>query len=280
MHTTRIIIQALIGLGLTLGAASAASVPANLVGEWRAGDTSTSGYENLSTGQWRSARSESYRLRLAADGSYEYVGIMLMQSAGCESRIFDTEKGQAVFSGGKLTLKPTSGDVQYYLCDPKNVKKGTLKASDWSWKLGKDSAGKEALLLGSADGKGNPTPYYRAAASAAATSASAAPRTISGSITAAGGHSLKNTVIVACPKGDCESDGVKGVAISAAGSSTTFVLSGLDDVPYAIYALQDNDGNEDVNAGDWVNREFLADGDVPLVKIGAKNVKLELVAVK
>lgn len=31
-------------------------------------------------------------------------------------------------------------------------------------------------------------------------------RTISGTVTAAGDHSLRNTVILACPGGDCESE--------------------------------------------------------------------------
>lgn len=285
--TKRIALHTLVGLAFTLGAANAANVPANLVGEWHSGGASTSGYENTVTGAWRSARSSSFTLRLAADGSYEYIGLMVVETAGCQSRMYNAEKGKATFNGAKLTLKPTSGDSQYSICGS-NPKPGSLKASDWSWKLGKDSYGKETLFLGSVDGDSNPTSFYRVAkASAPQATATTKPaatpsasRTISGSVTAAGGHSLKNTVVIACPNGDCSSDDLKGVVIEATGSTASWVLRDLDDVPYAIYALQDNDRNEDVNAGDWVNRELLSDEDAALVKVGTQNVKLELVAVK
>ncbi|BDP44436.1 hypothetical protein DAETH_44050 (plasmid) [Deinococcus aetherius] len=107
-----------------------------------------------------------------------------------------------------------------------------------------------------------------------------AARTISGTITAAGGHSLKDTVVIACPKGDCDSDDVKGMVVESTGATTTFTLGDLDDVDYAIYAVQDNDGDEDVSAGDWVDRNLAQEKEAALVKIGTKTVKLELVEVK
>ncbi|BDP44025.1 hypothetical protein DAETH_39940 (plasmid) [Deinococcus aetherius] len=107
-----------------------------------------------------------------------------------------------------------------------------------------------------------------------------APRTISGTVTAAGGHSLKDTVIIACPKGDCDSDDVKGAVIDSKKARADFTIRDLDDVPYAIYAVQDNDGDEDVSVGDWVDRNLLAEKEAPLVRVGTGNVKLELVEVK
>ncbi|WP_027481262.1 hypothetical protein [Deinococcus pimensis] len=284
-------------LALSLGAACAATIPANLVGEWHSGDASTSGYVNLTTGQWRSARGSSFTLRLAADGTYEYVGLMVIQTAGCESRVFSAERGKATISGSKLSLRPTSGDSEAYVCDPKNTKKGSVKPSDWSWKLGQDVSGKEALFLGDVKGEGRPSAFTRTTKAvptqttptknAPATSAPAKPAapavkasTISGTVTATGGHSLKNTVVIACPNGDCESDGVRGAVISTTGSTATFVLGDLGAGPYAVYALQDNDANEDVNAGDWVNREYLADQDAVLVKVGTTDYRIELVPVK
>ncbi|MFC4427150.1 carboxypeptidase-like regulatory domain-containing protein [Deinococcus navajonensis] len=108
----------------------------------------------------------------------------------------------------------------------------------------------------------------------------AASRTISGTVSAAGGHSLKGTVVIACPKGDCDSDDVKGAVIGTAKARADFTITGLDNVSYAIYAVQDNDGDEDVSVGDWVDRNLLAEQPAPLQKVGATNVKLELVEVK
>lgn len=113
-----------------------------------------------------------------------------------------------------------------------------------------------------------------------ALAAPAAPRTISGTVTATGGHSLKGTVVIACPKGDCDSDDVRGVVISSTKSKADFTIKDLGTVPYAIYAVQDNDGDEDVSPGDWVDRALLADQPTTPVKIGTTNVKLELVEVK
>ncbi|MBB5366502.1 hypothetical protein, partial [Deinococcus humi] len=105
-------------------------------------------------------------------------------------------------------------------------------------------------------------------------------RTISGTISAAGGHSLKGTVVIACPKGDCDSDDVKGVVIDSVKAKASFRITDLDNVPYAIYAVQDNDGNEDVSVGDWVDRNLLAEKEAALVKVGTANVNLEIVQVK
>ncbi|WP_019588613.1 hypothetical protein [Deinococcus apachensis] len=108
----------------------------------------------------------------------------------------------------------------------------------------------------------------------------AASRTISGTVTAAGGHSLKNSVILACPRGDCDSEDLRGAVIQGTGSKATFTIENLDDVPYAIYALQDVDGNEDLSAGDWVDRTLLEDGEATLVQAGTTGLQLELVEVK
>ncbi|MFD1734078.1 hypothetical protein ACFSC4_27025 [Deinococcus malanensis] len=105
-------------------------------------------------------------------------------------------------------------------------------------------------------------------------------RTIKGTVTAGGGHALKDTVVIACPKGDCDSDDVKGVVIESSKSKADFTISGLGNVSYAIYAVQDNDGDEDVSVGDWVDRNLAAEKPAALVKPGTANVKLELVEVK
>ncbi|WP_019587586.1 hypothetical protein [Deinococcus apachensis] len=296
MNRTIRTMTALLGLSLSLSTqASAGAVPASLVGEWHSGSTSTMGYENISTGVWTSARASSFTLKLAADGSYQYVGIMVVKTAGCDSKIYNAEKGKATVSGGKLSLKPAGGDAQYYVCDPKNVKKGTLNSTDWTWKVGKDSSGKEALFLGDVSGKGQPTAYYRQGKAASTGTAApaakpatpvvtkpaaSAPRTITGTLTAAKGHSLKGTVIIACPNGDCDSDDVKGAVIESASSTATFTLKDLGTVGYAVYAVQDLDGDEDVSKGDWVDRNLLQDKEAVLTKVGTAGAKLELVEVK
>ncbi|MEF2280405.1 hypothetical protein V3W47_19095 [Deinococcus sp. YIM 134068] len=75
-------------------------------------------------------------------------------------------------------------------------------------------------------------------------------RAISGTATAAGGHSLKDTVI----------DSGQGKA--------DFTLPDLDDVPSAICAVQDNDGDEDVSA------EPAASTGVPSVRATSRAVRV------
>lgn len=282
-YTRTLLLAASLGLS-----AVAAPVPAQLVGEWQSGSSSLSGYENLSTGAWQSASGSVFILKLAADGSYQYTGLMSVRTYSCESKVFSTERGQAVFSGNRLTLKPSSGQVQSYVCDPKNVKQGTVKGSEWTWSLGKDSGGKEVLSLGDPGGQSSPTLYTRQKAQAGGKSGSAttpasapaSPRSISGTVTAAGGHSLRGTVVVACPQNDCNSDGVRGVRIDEAGSSASFRLENLDDVAYAVYAVQDNDHNEDLNAGDWVDRTASQDQSPALLRPPASGLRLELVELR
>lgn len=282
-HTRTLMLAAALSLR-----ALAAPVPAQLVGEWQSGSSSLSGYENLTTGAWQSASGSVFMLKLAADGSYQYTGLMSVRTYSCESKVFSTERGQAVFSENRLTLKPSSGQVQSYICDPRNVKQGTVKGSEWTWKLGPDSSGKEALFLGDPSGKSSPTLYTRQKAQAggktgsapAPAPASASPRSISGTVTAAGGHSLRGTVVVACPQNNCESDDVRGVRIDEAGSTASFRLENLADVAYAVYAVQDNDHNDDLNAGDWVDRTASQDQSPALLRPPASGLRLELVELR
>jgi hypothetical protein len=55
-------------------------VPAPLWARGAQGSTSTSGYVNTTTGRLAQARSSGFTLRFAPDGSYEYVGIMVVQT--------------------------------------------------------------------------------------------------------------------------------------------------------------------------------------------------------
>lgn len=147
--------------GTAGGAPGGKPVPAALQGEWRAGTASPSGYYDPSTGAWAGASGSSFILKLAANGSYSYTGLMVVQSGGCESKILSVEAGNATLTADRLDLNPTSGSVQYYLCDPRNIKQGTLQPSHFSWQLTSDEQGKQALLLGDPDGQGRPEVFTR-----------------------------------------------------------------------------------------------------------------------
>lgn len=120
----------------------------------------------------------------------------------------------------------------------------------------------------------------RTASSSSAATPASASRTITGTVTAPGGHSLKNTVILACPEGNCDSEDIRGTVIQAGGPKATFTIENLDDVPYTVYAVQDIDGNENLNVGDWVDRHMLEDKQAAMVKAGTTGLQLELVEVK
>lgn len=79
---------------------------------------------------------------------------------------------------------------------------------------------------------------------------------------------------------ETRSEDLRGAVIQGGGPKADFTIDNLGDVPYAVYAVQDVDGNEDLNAGDWVDRTLLEEGEVAQVRAGTTGLQLELVEVK
>src|SRR6476469_4777100 len=129
------------------------TMPAALQGEWQAGVASPVGYYDPSSGAWQGATGSSFILKLHADGTYAYTGLLAVGGGSCQSRILSTERGNATFSGTRMTSTPTEGDVQSTVCGGP-VKHVPITPSVRRWALSIDDDGKEALYTQTEDGSG------------------------------------------------------------------------------------------------------------------------------
>lgn len=252
------------------------SVPTDLQGDWQAGEASPIGYYDPSSGAWQGATGSSFILKLRADGTYSYTGLLAVGSGSCLSKILSTETGRVTFGGDKMTFTPTEGDVQSTVCGGP-VKHAPVTPSVRRWALSVDHYGKEALFTQLQDGSGAPDAFYRTDRPG-----KTYPKIgIRGTVTAPEGRSVAGTLVVACYAEDptCQSPATKIQPVQGGG---TFAFPALEDRPYVLSAVQDNNGNGVVDSGDLVDVYSTTDapGARPSVRPPNDDTHLDLVSVK
>ncbi|WP_019587641.1 hypothetical protein [Deinococcus apachensis] len=125
----RFLLPALL-IALPPGAASAATVPSNLVGEWFGGPQYAAAVYTTDLGK---ASSNSTRLLLNSDGSYVFTRFTSTQVASsfgfsgypitCQTMDATVERGQVAVQGGRLTFKPSRVD-RHLGYSPPNLNNG------------------------------------------------------------------------------------------------------------------------------------------------------------
>ena len=251
-------------------------VPAALLGDWQAGAASPIGYYDPNSGAWQGATGSSFILKLRADGSYQYTGLLAVGSGSCQSKILSVERGRAAFDGDTMTFTPSEGDVQSTVCGAP-VKHEPVTPSVRRWALSVDDYGREALYTRTQNGSGAADAFYRTDKAG-----QTFPRIgISGAVTAPEGRSVSGTLVVACYAEDptCQSPATKIQPVSGSG---TFTFPALEDRPYILSAVQDANGNGVVDAGDLVDVYSTTDapGARPTVRPPADGASLDLVVVQ
>ncbi|WP_027482293.1 hypothetical protein [Deinococcus pimensis] len=261
------------------GAGSGGSVPSALQGEWHAGQASPIGYYDPSSGAWQGANGTSFILKLRADGTYDFTGLMVTGSGSCQSKILSTETGRATVDGDKMTLTPTRGDVQSTVCGGP-VNHADVTPSTKRWALSVDDYGKETLFTNNLQNDLRSDMFYRT---------DRTPPTypkigIQGTVKAPAGQSVAGTLVIACYKNDpqCLSPARKMVTATGSGDTGTFSFPALDDRDYFLQAIRDVDGDGKLGSGDLVDIYSTNDapGPIPAVRPPATGVQVDLVVVK
>lgn len=254
-------------------------IPAALQGDWRAGEAAPVGYYDPNSGAWQGATGTSFILKLRGDGSYEYTALMAVDTGSCRSKILSVEKGRVTLDGNKMTLTPSEGDVQSYVCSS-TIKHAPVTPSAKRWALSVDDYGKEVLFTNTLDNSLKNDAFYRMDRPGKTYPLIG----IQGSVSAPEGRDVKGTLVVACYKDDpaCLSPARKIQKVTGSGASGTFNFPALDDKPYFLQAVQDTNQNGAIDSGDLVDVYSTTDapGPVPAVQPPASNVKIELVEVK
>ncbi|GGK95696.1 hypothetical protein [Deinococcus radiotolerans] len=250
------------------------SVPAQVQGEWQAGEASPIGYYDPSTGAWQGATGSSFIMKVYANGTYAYTGLLAVGSGSCQSRILSTERGTAAFSGDLMTFTPLEGEVQSTVCGGP-VQHAPVTPTVRRWALSVDDYGKEALFTQLQDTPGT-TAFYRTDRPG-----QTFPKIgISGRVNAPEGRSAAGTLVVACYAEDpnCASPATKIQPVTVSG---TFSFPALEDRPYTLNAIQDTNGNGKVDSGDLVDVYSTTDapGPRPSIRPPTQNVSVDLVNV-
>lgn len=259
-------------------AALAAPPPAALQGEWHYGSVSMIDYYNPATNGWTSGGGTSEILKIAPDGSYERTGLLEITTYGCTSKVFVHDKGTVRVEGNKITFQPGATNFSKgYTCTPSKIyeKQNAVQTKTYTWRV-EQSNGYTNLSLDStqyrlttapAAASSTPAATSTGAASSSAPSASKstgvtaktppaakqsapAANTISGSVTLPAGMTASAVHVFACPvDSECDSDDVRFASLSVRGTAA-YRLEDVRPGAYEVFAWVDENGNEEVDAGD------------------------------
>lgn len=137
------------------------TVPAELLGEWRARRGSGSSYYNPNSGSYSAPNATIDSYKFFADGTYEHAMLMTNSLYNCTIRVFGRETGKTSVNGSRLTITPGPGTLEYTdNCRPQmNSKKATqMEQKNWQWEIGRD---KQGVKLCVRDAQGASACYYR-----------------------------------------------------------------------------------------------------------------------
>jgi hypothetical protein len=235
-------------------------VPAELQGEWRAGEASPIGYYDPNSGAWQGATGTSFILKLRPDGSYEYTGLMAVNTGTCQSKILSYEKGRVTIDGTKMSPQPHRGRravvrVQLHhqalpgeaLRAPLGAQRGRLRQGSAVHGQPREQSAPHRLLPHGPARQDLPHdrhPRHRDRARG--------PRRVRHP----GGRLLLRRQVVPQPRPqDPEGDG--------RGASGSFNFPALDDRPYFLQAILDANGNGSVDSGDLVDVYSTTDAPGP-----------------
>lgn len=131
-------------------------VPSELQGEWRYGRISSIQYQNSYTGAPAQPNGASDQFTLTADGSYERARLLQINTYGCASNLFISEKGKVTIEGQQFTFQPTESLAKGQSCSAANSyeTKNSAKPETYGWSVETNEYGQQVLVLETADGQG------------------------------------------------------------------------------------------------------------------------------
>jgi hypothetical protein len=137
------------------GAAVPTAVPAELVGTWGTGTSSSVNYVNTTTGSYAPPSGTQVSYTIRADGRYEYAALTQQSLYSCTTRLFTYKTGVVSIRGAQLTLTPkTSTWTNENTCSGRNERREAGKEQEsYNFRIERDEYGvKLCLANASVDG--------------------------------------------------------------------------------------------------------------------------------
>lgn len=94
-------------------AAAARPAPAHLVGTWSSSRLSTINYRDRYTGRYAPPSGSIFTYKIAADGTFEFSGLLQSSLYSCTITIFRWQRGTLQADGDRLTLTSREGKSHY-----------------------------------------------------------------------------------------------------------------------------------------------------------------------
>ena len=131
---------------------SASRVPANLVGEWRTGSSSSIGYVSPS-GSYAPPSGTQVSYKIFSDGHYEYAALTQQSLYNCTTKLFLYNVGAVSVQGDRITFTVKDGsftsedncNAQYNYKKPAKREQTT-----YQWRVERDQYGEKLCLVNSA----------------------------------------------------------------------------------------------------------------------------------
>lgn len=132
------------------------AVPSELQGEWRYGRVSSIQYQDSYTGAPAQPNGSSDQFTLTPNGSYERARLLQINTYGCASNLFISEKGKVTIEARQLTFQPVESTSKGQSCSAANSyeAKNTAKSETYAWSIETNDYGQQVLVLETTDGEG------------------------------------------------------------------------------------------------------------------------------
>jgi len=141
---------------LFVGQSFAQKVPSELVGIWTNGSMSLIADRNRTTGATTPRNGSTYKYVFAANGNFEFIGLMQSTMYGCTTELFNDKRGKVEVDGDQITFTPTKNYWKNtYSCSPGSNKERnyTLEKETYTWRTKTDEYGKDFICLANAKGE-------------------------------------------------------------------------------------------------------------------------------
>lgn len=137
------------------GNTTTSSVPREWIGTWDNGSVSMLQRKDTITGTTTPGRSSYFSYSFAADGTFQFIGLMQTTNYSCTTKLFNDKAGRVRVAGNTVTFIPTKNYWKNTSCvaSQNSEKNHTLTEETYQWRTKTDEYGKRLICLSNDKGE-------------------------------------------------------------------------------------------------------------------------------
>jgi len=131
------------------------SVPREWIGTWDNGSVSMLQRKDTITGTTTPGRSSYFSYSFAADGTFQFIGLMQTTNYSCATKLFNDKAGRVRVAGNTVTFIPSKNYWKNTSCvaSQNSEKNHTLTEETYQWRTKTDEYGKRLICLSNDKGE-------------------------------------------------------------------------------------------------------------------------------